>query len=315
MKIILTVFGIIALLFVIQAAVGYVSTEKKRENFENNDEHEKDDHDPKKHSDDKDKKDGPSKKSTKDDDKKESSKKHVDDDEDEKPKSKDLKESKERSKHDKEEKREGWKEEGKKEVEPIDKAKEEVKKLKLSILESVENIFEKHYPGSQQKPVVFDKLLTKETFEEIKDQKESGKPVNDIVQDMIYNHMKTIEKMEQGAGFNIKEYYATPPVHTNPFDMNAFMKGMGVGNMPGLMPQSSTESTPPQTESSANKEKFENNSMEDLKKQIKDLVQKVDSMQKQAEDAKKKMNPEQESNSAKTKVIEGFENRYNYAAF
>jgi len=296
MKIIFTVFGIIALLFVIQAAVGYVTTEKKRESFENNDELDKEDDD----------------KASKKDDKAKDAKKKSAPQKQKKPQDEEDDEEvpKEKSKPTKEEKREEWKEDdsGKK-VEPIDKAKDEVRKLKLSILESVENIFEKHYPGSQQKPVVFDKLLTKETFEEIKDQKESGKPVNDIVQDMIYNHMKTIEKLEQGANFNIKEFYATPPVHTNPFDMNAFMKGMGVGAVPGMTAPAEPEK-PTQSKNTGKTEEFENNSMEDLKKQIKELVQKVDSMQKQADDVNQKLSPGQ-----KAKVVEGFENRYNYAAF
>ena len=245
LKIIFTVFGIIAILFLVQAAVTFIQSEKKRENFENED----------------------------DDGDEDSSKK-------EKEKKKDKKQKKEKKETD-----ETFKDEDDKDiaappkpVEPIDRAKDEVRKLKLSILESVENVFDKQFPGSEKKAAVFDHLLKKETFEEIKDKNDTGRPVNDIVQDMIYQHMKTIEKMESQVG-NMGDLYTTPGL-----DM--------------LKP----------------KEKFqENKDMEALKDQIKNLVKKVEEMEKSTNKASSKVSSAPATDSKS--VIEGFENRYNYAAF
>ena len=141
MKIILVIFGIIVVLFALQSIFGMVSTEKKRERFEN-DESSKNDNDDKKESD------------------------------------------------------------------ALKERKASVNNIKLSILESVEDVFEKHYPKAyDQKPLVFDMLLNKEAFEDIKDKHEDGKNITDVVYDYVKKHMQGIAEMKKDEAFKIEDYY------------------------------------------------------------------------------------------------------------
>lgn len=153
-KVVLVIFGVLVLLFGLQAILGYVNTQKKRENFQ-----EKADEDER-------------------------------EDVEEAPKTKTKKMSKSNEKKNKATDEEGTS------VSPKT-ALPDVRSLRLSILECIEDIFDKKYPGSDQKPVLFDMLLKKESFEEIQEKQLKGENVFDIVKSYVEQHMNAINKDEK----------------------------------------------------------------------------------------------------------------------
>lgn len=67
-------------------------------------------------------------------------------------------------------------------------------KVKLSALETLEDIFEKNYKDAiDQKPAIFDALMKKETFKVLKEKYEEGE-VSDYISDFVKKTLKKIEK-------------------------------------------------------------------------------------------------------------------------
>lgn len=250
LKIILIVFGVIAGLYVIQFFVTSVANSSKRESFEND---EDDDEAPNE----KPKKKVASKESKKDEEKeamrakiiKESykEKKEDDDDEEDKPK--------------------------KKNASIIDK------EIKLNVLEQVENVFDKMYPNSDKKPLIFDMLMNKEHFEELKAKHENGESMGKYIKKVIQQTMSNIEedKIDQ-----FKEEDARP--------IDTILEKLD-----------------------------ETESKQKLMSQLEDVVTKISHIQNElkklgvdAVDIK----PEKPKNDkSKKDLIEGFENRINYASY
>lgn len=154
-KIILTIFGIVVIILIIQSAITFVNTEKKREHFENkNADSEEPNIKPKTAS-------------------KDASEKTTD--------------AKERAKETA--------------ASPEEKtpAPKPSKDVRITILETIDEVFDKYYPESDKKPILFDMLLSREHFENIKDKQEKGVDVKDAIVDLIKKQMNLIEMNTTGA--------------------------------------------------------------------------------------------------------------------
>ena len=261
MKIIMTVFGVVFILFFIQAAVGYVSYEKKKEHFENKEDDSKD---------------------SKADVKKQGEKSSPD--------------SKSESKSDSKQKA----------SEPITENKNPAKSLKLSILESVEDVFDSQFPGSNQKSIMFDKLLQKEQFEDIREKSENGENVFDVVKGYIKDHMKKVVHEEENA-LRVTDYFDQPPKNINIKDLYKDYN------------EKEREENFTAKEDGTAKDK----TIQELKSELEELGKRMSTIQYQL-DALSNNSPKGSSTpsskspevvAGKKSVIEGFENRYHYAAF
>jgi uncharacterized protein (DUF433 family) len=172
---------------------------------------------------------------------------------------------------------------------PVSKSRLE-KEVKLNILENVENVFEKFYPESDKKPVVFEMLTRKETFEEIKDKYEKD---TDGVALHIRNFIKKTMK-------DIEEQDASKPKTKEQYEQELMDKPIDT-----ILEKLDTDISTSKILSD----------LDELSTKISDLQEAVKKMQAATPSAKKpgveKFTQGKKSNTG----IEGFENRLNYASY
>jgi hypothetical protein len=216
---------------------------------------------------------------------------------------------------------------------------DDAKKLRLSILESIEDVFSSKYPGSNQKSVMFDELLKMENFENIKRKEQKGQSVLDIVSGYVEEHMTDIKATEKKEGINIKDFYEEPPksvklseLYTAKEDIKSEEKeesGRSTSSKSEPVPE-----TTPQVSRSKVTERFSND-MSSIQTQMEEILQKVNKLQSDITTLKStptsgpapqpaptsssssESQPSQSSQPASTSgtIIEGFEQRYMYAPF
>lgn len=168
------------------------------------------------------------------------------------------------------------------------------KEVKLNILENVENVFEKFYPESDKKPVVFEMLTRKETFEEIKDKYEKDTDgVALHIRNFIKKTMKDIEEQDAGKP-KTKEQYEQELLMDKPIDT--------------ILEKLDTDISTSKILSD----------LDELSTKISDLQEVVKKMQAGgAPNSAKKPSVEKftQGKKSSTAGIEGFENRLNYASY
>lgn len=166
---------------------------------------------------------------------------------------------------------------------PAAKEKESIidKEVKLNVLEQVESIFDKMYPNSDKKPMVFDMLMNKEHFEELKEKYENGESLTKYIKNVVRNTMTSIE------GSKI-----------DTFEEDGFDKALN------------------NLEKSETRQRLVTQ-LDDIVTKITELQDEIKKLQTQADaDEKKGAVKEKFSESSKPKkLIEGFENRINYASY
>jgi hypothetical protein len=167
------------------------------------------------------------------------------------------------------------------------------KEVKLNILENVENVFEKFYPESDKKPVVFEMLTRKETFEEIKDKYEKDTDgVALHIRNFIKKTMKDIEEQDAGKP-KTKEQYEQE-LMDKPIDT--------------ILEKLDTDISTSKILSD----------LDELSTKISDLQEVVKKMQagSASSNSAKKPSVEKFTQGKKSNTgIEGFENRLNYASY
>jgi hypothetical protein len=78
----------------------------------------------------------------------------------------------------------------------VSKEVKKEKDIKLNILDTVEDAFDRYYKDAKdKKSMVYDLLLRKETFNEIKEKEEQGKDVRRVVMDIIKTKMAEINSI------------------------------------------------------------------------------------------------------------------------
>lgn len=171
------------------------------------------------------------------------------------------------------------------------------KEVKLDLLEKVEDVFNKLYPESDKKPVIFDMLTRKEHFKELKEKYESGEGIDKYVKNFVKQTMANIEsdKIDQKKTETFEELMDKPFNHIN---------------------------------ESLDKQESRSKLLSDLE----DLVTKIGKIQneiKKIQDDEpvkkteaKKDDPKKDDDKKKEKekfkdgsIIEGFENRFSYASY
>lgn len=305
-KIILIVFAVIAGLYVLQFIINSVTKSSKREAFENDDFDDEPNEKPRsnkkkeeyKDSDDED--DNYRKKKNKKGDDAEGKKtKKGDDDEGKKKAKKGIDDSDDGDKKDR--KRDSGKDirdsnikkERKDKYEDEDDSKKEKRKpvddktIKLEVLEKIEDVFAKAYPDSDKKPIVFDMLTRNEHFVELKDKYEDKQVFENHIQKIVKNTMNDIEsvKIDEPKKETFQDLMDKP--------FNRIMEHLD------------------NTESKAK-----------LMSDLDDVVNKIEKIQvqlKKIPDEEKDKDQKQSGKGSKgykkQDVIEGFENRYNYASY
>lgn len=178
-----------------------------------------------------------------------------------------------------------------------DKQKKSIdKEVKLDILEKVEDVFNKIYPDSDKKPVLFDMLTRKEHFKELKEKYESGEGIDKYVKNFVKQTMSKIEsdKIDEKKTETFEEIMDKPFNHIN---------------------------------ESLDKQESRSKLLSDLE----DLVTKIGKIQNEIkkiqddepakkEDKKDDKKKEDKKDDKKEKfkdgsIIEGFENRLSYASY
>lgn len=155
------------------------------------------------------------------------------------------------------------------------KKDDSVTKLKLNVLETIEDVFEKSYKNSDKKPVVFDMLMNKENFATLKEKyEESEGEVKSFVTDFVKSTMKKID----GASSAIEEETQKP------------MKKV--------------EEKLAEAENKLMLEEFQ-----EISERLDHVLESIAALKDQLS---AKMPKEKEAGK---KVIEGFENRINYAHY
>ncbi len=244
MKIILFVFGVIACIYVIQFFITSVSNSSKRESFENDDD------------------EAPNEKPTTTKSTAKANTKSAIKLEKDSPKNKITKESDEEEEEEK----------PKKNKSIIDK------EIKLNVLEQVENIFDKMYPKSDKKPIIFDMLMDKEHFEELKAKHENGESMGNYIKKVI---QQTMNSMEKDKIDQFKQEDDRP--------IDVIMEKLD-----------------------------ESESKNKLMSQLEDVVTKISHIQNELKkiglDAVD-VEPKTKSQKGNKDLIEGFENRLNYASY
>jgi hypothetical protein len=78
----------------------------------------------------------------------------------------------------------------------VSKEAKKDKDIKLNILDTVEDAFDRYYKDAKdKKSMVYDMLLRKETFNEIKEKEDHGKDVKRVVMDIIKTKMNEINSI------------------------------------------------------------------------------------------------------------------------
>ena len=173
------------------------------------------------------------------------------------------------------------------------KKKSTDKEVKLDILEKVEDVFNKIYPDSDKKPVIFDMLTRKEHFDELKEKYESGEGIEKYVKNFVKQTMSKIDtdKIDEKKTESFEEAMDKPFKHID---------------------------------ERLDKQESRSKLLTDLE----DLVTKIGKIQNEirkihddepsAKKEEKQVDKKKDDKKEKFKdgsIIEGFENRLNYASY
>ena len=161
------------------------------------------------------------------------------------------------------------------------------KEVKLDVLEKVESVFSNLYPESDKKPVIFDMLTRKEHFEELKEKYESGEGIDKYIKNFVKKTMSELETEKIDAPAKAETF---EEAMDKPF--NHIMDSLDKAD-----------------------------SKSKLMAELDEVVTKIERIQNELkkiqddEPKKKSTAPTPIQDKKKEKIIEGFENRFNYASY